>query len=133
MKGGRNLGESNFGGGESCGNCGNRGAEAGFQGVFKGQWVPVHRVLTEFLKRCIWKKKARANLQKGLTCWLKCIDFVLKVVGNCLKVYLGFAVAFFFFFRSSCGLSRSFWEMTCRCTMLLCMWVFMKSYGLNDR
>ena len=51
----------------------------------------VHRVL----KKVYLEKKARANLQKGLTCWLKCIDFILKVVGSCLKVYLGFAVPFF--------------------------------------
>ena len=66
MKGGWNLGESNFGGGESCGNCGNRGAEAGFQSIFKGQWIPVHWVFTEFLKRCIWKKRQEPICKRAL-------------------------------------------------------------------
>lgn len=37
MKGELNLGKPNFGGDESHGNCSNKGAEAGFQGILKGQ------------------------------------------------------------------------------------------------
>ena len=37
MKGELNLGKPNFGGDESYGNCSNKGAEAGFQGILEGQ------------------------------------------------------------------------------------------------
>lgn len=81
MKGGWNLGESNFSGGKSCGNC----AVAGLWGIFKGQSVHVHRMF-RVLEKVYLERNARVNLQKGLTCWLRCIDFILKVVGSCLKV-----------------------------------------------
>lgn len=51
-----------------------RDAEAELQNIFKGQWVhswQVFRVL----------RKARANLRKSPRYELRCIDFILKVVG----------------------------------------------------
>lgn len=66
MKGGRNLSKPSLGGGRSHGNCGNNGAEARLQGMYKGQWLRVWQVL-RVLEKVYLERKARASLQKGLT------------------------------------------------------------------
>lgn len=80
MKAGWNLSESKFGGSASC------GTEAGFQGIFKGQWVHVQQML-RVLEKVYLERKGRADLQKGLTCRLRCIDFILKIVGSCQDLF----------------------------------------------